>query len=407
MTWKDKLENSVFSITTGDGKVFKPLWKPGSKSKDFNGSIFDFIEVEGSFVDRKKAKSNKHTLLFWFQGEDNIEQADSFETSANDPRAWRIDHPFYGTLNGQPLSLGRVDSNLNVTEITVDFWESITDQFPKRSVSLIDSLRNKGLVHSDSSAQIYASKVNLKPIDQATVKQNITNFSLRYDSLLDDLNYPQYQSALSKAFESVNSIITDPSSAISDVNTLIALPSEFSKSVKDRLNLLTEIYKDAKETLKLSNRNNKSYFEATGGAVISAVANTLVTPLSNDYITRVQIQKLTADFIALYNDYLKTLDAAQISITDASNSFSIGYQSQAILNSIVIETLSNLYALAFDSKQERIVLTDRDTNLILLTHKYMGLDVNDENIDSFRKINNIKNKSLFVIKKGRQIKYFV
>ena len=408
MSWKDKLENSQFTIETGDGKVFKPLWKSGGKSKDFNSTIFDFIEVEGSFVDRKKAKSAKYSLIFWFQGEDNIEQAEAFETSANDSRAWTVKHPFYGTLKGQPLSLERDDSNLNVTQVTVEFWESITNQFPRKKVAPLDSLQSKGLVHSNSSAQIYASKTELKPVDQAIVKQNVTNFSLKYDTLLDDVNYAQYQESLSKALQSVDEIITGPVQAIKDINTLISLPSEFQKSIQQRLNLLYEIYKDAKDVLGITpNRNNKSYFEATGGAVISSIASAVLNPFTGDYVTRMQVQDIALNFINLYNDYLTTLDAAQVQIEDINNSFSIGFQGQANLNSIVTECLANLYQLAFDSKQERIVQVDKDTNLILLTHKYMGLDSLDENIEKFRTINNIKNKSLFVIKKGRQIKYFV
>lgn len=408
MSWKDKIENGVFSITTGDGKNYKPLLKVGSKSKEFNATVFEFIELEGSFVDRKKAKSGKYTFLFYFEGTDNIEQAEAFESSASDSRAWKVVHPFYGTINGQPLSIERNDSNLNITEITVDFWESITGKFPKRSISTIDELKSKGIVFQNSSSQIYASKVDLKPIDQSIVKQNVSNFSLRYDKLLDDVNYPEYQQELSKALQSVDEIITSPVGVIKDINTLIDLPSNFQKSIEQRTNLLNEIYKDLKETLNLgSNRNNKSYFEAIGGAVISSFAKAILSPLPNDYITRSQIQRVALNFISLYNDYLTTLDAAQIGITDVTNSFSIGFQGQSVLNSIFIQSISNLYTLAFDAKQERIVQVEKDTNLVLLTHKYIGLDNEDENINTFRKINNIKNKSLFIIKKDRQITYYI
>jgi hypothetical protein len=69
-------------------------------------------------------------------------------------------------------------------------------------------------------------------------------------------------------------------------------------------------------------------------------------------------------------------------------------------------TVSNLFDLAFDAQQERVVYLPKDSNLVLLTHKYMGL-ANDENMQRFREINNIKLKELFRIKKGRKIKYYV
>ena len=124
-TWKEKLENIKFSIKTGDGKTYFPLLKITEKSKDYNSSEYDFINVEGTFVDRKKPRGSKFPLVFYFQGDDNIEQCNAFETSADDSRLWTVEHPFYGIIKGQPTNLKRNDSNYNITEITVDFFESI------------------------------------------------------------------------------------------------------------------------------------------------------------------------------------------------------------------------------------------------------------------------------------------
>ena len=408
MSWIDQLENSKFVIQTGDGKTYYPLWKNGDKSKEFNNSIFNFIEVEGSLVVRKKAKSGVYSLTFWFQGEDNIQQAQEFEESANDPRAWNIKHPFYGDLVGQPLNLSRDDSSYNVTQITVEFWETITEKFPKRKVSTVDSLKARGQVYSDLSAEVYSSKTDIAPVDVTNVKQNASNFSLRYDSLLDDSNYSDYQQIKSKALQSVDNLTTDPAGAIRDLNTLIAFPGEVGKSVNQRINLILAVYGDVKDILKLgNNRNNKSYFEAIGGAAISALTIVLTNPTTGDYETRTEVENASFQLLELYEDYLQVLDNSQVSINDVNNSFNLGYEPQSELNTAVIEALANLFDLAFDAKQERIVQVESDTNLIVLTHKYMGLDVNDQNLEKFRIINGIKNKSVFKIKKGRSIKYYV
>jgi len=105
MSWQDKLQNIQFSIKTGDGKEWFPLFKTGEKSKEFNTSIYDFIDVPKSLVERKQPKSSKYPLTFWFDGENHIETAEEFERSANDNRYWTITHPYYGTIKGQPLSI--------------------------------------------------------------------------------------------------------------------------------------------------------------------------------------------------------------------------------------------------------------------------------------------------------------
>ena len=142
MSWKDRLDNIDFTITTGDGKVFKPLWKSGEKSKDFNITKYDFIDVDGSLIDRKRPQSNAYPLVFWFQGDDNIEQSNAFEASADDNRLWTVIHPFYGTIKGQPTNLKRDDNNYNVTKVTVDFWQSIDGDFPVDEISIKDEVRD-------------------------------------------------------------------------------------------------------------------------------------------------------------------------------------------------------------------------------------------------------------------------
>ena len=75
--------------------------------------------------------------------------------------------------------------------------------------------------------------------------------------------------------------------------------------------------------------------------------------------------------------------------------------------SLVSFTSSGLFQLSFDARQERVYELTEDSNLILLTHKFLGLDADDKNMNAFRKINGIKNFEIYKIEKGRTIKYFV
>jgi len=103
---------------------------------------------------------------------------------------------------------------------------------------------------------------------------------------------------------------------------------------------------------------------------------------------------------------LKALDDQQVSRYEIEKTWNPDVNLQIQLNDLVVDTIGSLQSLAFEAKQERIIYTDKNTNLILLTHQYVGLDADDENIQRFREINNIKNEELFTIKKGRKIKYY-
>lgn len=403
MSWIDKIENIEFSITTGDGKTYKPLWKNGEKSKDFNFSKYEFINVSGSLIERKKPQSNKYPLVFYFQGEDNIDQANDFENSANDNRLWTIEHPFYGTLKGQPVNLKRNDSSYNVTEITVDFWESVDEDFPFQESSFIDKTRIKAEnVNALATASIVDySKPNISSI--ATMKENNTVITSKFKPDTDSFN--DYKNIANAAIKSSSKIVSNTQSSFE--NTVLALyePASFYSTVREKL----KSYGDAYNVLKssISSLFDKYSFESQAAVIISSMCLSCVNPVKNDYITRSDIEEVNSSLTELYNDYLKTLDDNQVSIYDINNAWSPNILIQNSLIDIVSFTTKSLFSLSFNASQERIHELLYDSNLIILTHRFIGLDASDENIDNFRKINNIKNDELYKIKKGRLIKYFI
>ncbi len=104
---------------------------------------------------------------------------------------------------------------------------------------------------------------------------------------------------------------------------------------------------------------------------------------------------------------MQTIDNASVSIYDVENAWQPNAIVQSQLYDMVVFTVANLFNLGFDSQQERVVYTEKETNLILLVHRYLGMDVNDENLERFRQINQIKMNENFKIRKGRKIVYYV
>jgi len=130
----------------------------------------------------------------------------------------------------------------------------------------------------------------------------------------------------------------------------------------------------------------------------------MVTPEVGDYVLASDVESMASKLREIHDDYLKTLDDNSVSIYSVNNSFSPDATTQSEVSSIVSYTVANLFALTFETKRERIVYADKDTNLMLLVHRYMGL-AEDEHIEEFIEMNDIKMNELFVIKKGREIRY--
>jgi hypothetical protein len=405
MSWQDKLQNIQFSIKTGDGKEWFPLFKTGEKSKEFNTSIYDFIDVPKSLVERKQPKSSKYPLTFWFDGENHIETAEEFENSANDNRYWTITHPYYGTIKGQPLSITRNDVNLNITEISIDFWESIVFDFPKSNLSIQDNTLVKNESILDSCAVSYSGRKVQSTEDIQKNKDATSLIAKSFEKLQGNDTFSEYQNAVSTALKANDKLLTDSFDAILKIQVLINFPSSFERTVKDKISAYKSVFSSLSTILNTV--ADKLFYESMGASTMACYCNAAVNyEFGVDYVTASEVESVASDLIQIYDSYLQLLDNSSTS----NYVVEVGYQANPIvqnqLNELIMFTLANLYNLAFEAQREKIVYVEKDTNIVLLTHRYLGL-ASDENIEKFRKINDIKLKELFKIKKGRKIKYFV
>jgi len=402
MSWKDKIENGIFKIITGDGKSYKPLWKPGESSLDFNTAAYNFINLEGTLVDRKKPQSSKYPLLFWFQGDDHIDEVEAFMESAKDPRAWEVEHPIYGVIKGQPIGINRNDRNYSITEITVDFWESIAVDYPDDVISVSDRIAHKSKLVRGAAIKSY---LGFKPetADISTTKRTAIQIAADLIKLAGEKKVG-YENTANTAIKSVDKLISNQIDTITKQQGIFTGLIGFDASVKKKSNFISNAIGSL--LAEVDKKNDKYLYESQAATGISTICEAAVNPLPQDYISRADIDEVVNSIIAVHGEYLKALDDQQVSRYEIEKTWNPDVNLQIQLNDLVVDTIGSLQSLAFEAKQERIIYTDKNTNLILLTHQYVGLDADDENIQRFREINNIKNEELFTIKKGRKIKYY-
>jgi len=411
--WNDSITNKVFSIITGDGEKFSPLWNPEEKSFDFNTSEFNFIGKPGTLIDRKEVSGAKIPLIFTFQGSDVLAVSAKFEQSSKDKRYWIVNHPYYGTINGQPVSLNRNDKSYGSVTFSVEFWESITDISPTKAKSVVEAITLNSIKINTNSATIYASKSIPKPADISTTKNNVEVSTSFIDKVAKNKEvlaeqYSEYQAKKNKTLSDLDNLTEQPISVISQINDFVTTPSTFPISVETRLSLYEAIFKQLKEVLSINDsKTNKAYFEAVGASIIGGICVSLVNPLAIDYITRSNTLSAAIRLQNIYSSYMLSLDDSMIGFESINNNFFPSGELQNTVQEVVLNTLDNLFFVAFGAMQERVVYTDKDTNLIKLTHKYIGLDEEDKNIETFRQINGIKNKSVFIVKKNTRITYLV
>lgn len=402
MTWEENL-NLDFTITTGDGEIYKPLWRGASKEKEFNTSNFEFINVYGTLVDRKQPQGRRFDLVFYFQGSDNLEQCQNFENSCDDPRQWIIKHPYYGEIKGQPLSIKFDDKDLNITEITVPFWESISPDFPFSNFSKKDNTRNqhKQIMLSMSIAGV--TGVEFAPADISNQTEALGVMGAELQNLQTSNTYSDFQNALNSGLQAIDNLLSEPLNALQTVQNFLDLPATYEQAIKGRVASYENIYFNLKNSIETV--ADKKYYEAMGGTILSLISVVLVTPITGDYILVSDVYNLVNKLAFLKDDYQNTLDELSSSVYEVNAPYTPDAEAQTQLDELLNYVIATLYTYTFGAKKEYIVNISKDTNIILLTHRYLGLDENDENIDTMIKTNNLLLNQKFLVKKGQQIKY--
>lgn len=408
MSWLDRT-NTDFIITCGNGRQFKPLYLNTQKTVEYNTSEFEFPELAGTLVKRGKPKGRRYNLEIYFQGEDNIDEAESFETASNDSRPWVISHPYYGEITVQPLSLLFDNSSYNVTKITGVVVETITEDAPKGGVDPVDKIAQDNENVGETLSQSMANDVVLTQSDLLTLENNTYKM---YTQATDTVKTSEQAEEYTNLFNTANAAIIDatsePLAAARAVQAVINAPALFETSVLNRLNLFKRQFDTLRDTLEVAtDKVKKKLFENNGGSIINGMLLAASTPISTDYVVGTEILATIDTIFEYYETYLDDIDSLQSENGGSEDSYVPDFESQSNLSALVNFTLSNLFTLVYGSKQERKIYLESDSNVIILAHRFYGLEVDDSTIYTFLNVNQIGLNEMLQIRKGREITYYV
>lgn len=406
MSWIEDIQNDLI-ITTGDGKKYKPDWINAKKGVDYNISEFTFPNVEGTLVDRREQLGRKFPIELYFQGDDHLVQQKAFELSAKVKKPWTIEHPLYETIIAHPSSLEFDNSVLNITKITGMLLETITNDNPITKIQPIDSIKiNK--VNLDST---FEKSLTATPsvADITTIKSvNKKNYNLSVPIIKAPTEFEAYVYAFNQANSFVNTAIASPLLAMRYTIRLLTLPATFAITAKQRIDLLNAQFISLRQTIiGLTQPSSKQVYQAMGGSLISSMCLAASTPLEFDYLYSNNTLATMDTLINAYKGFVADLDSLQTTNGGQPSSFIASPDGLIALNSLVSLTVANLFNISLGAKQQRIHYAEADTNVILLTHRFYGLDPDDNNLDEFISNNNFSLNQLLQVKKGTKIVYYI
>jgi hypothetical protein len=199
----------------------------------------------------------------------------------------------------------------------------------------------------------------------------------------------------------IDNFAAAPNLMMRQTQALINAPSLFRQSVQARVASLVENFNSLKQSVSAkSDRLQKVFFEGAGSANVSAIAIAMTVDGSQGYLKRSQVIDSIDALRATYYDFLLALDEV------SDDDYNPNHDSMFALWLTVNQAIVSLFDIAFNSRQERSVLLDDDSNIIILTHRFYGL-ANDENIAFFKDTNDIGLDEILGIKKGKRIFYYV
>lgn len=403
MSWLEKIKSDL-TIKCGDGKSYTPNYLSPQKSIEFNVASFNFPDINGTLVKRKSAMGFKYPVELYFQGEDHLDISEQFQRSSLDPRPWTLSHPYYGELTVHPVSLGFDNTLHNITKITGQLLETISTIRPSAITSPVDKISEDKASADEAMAQAYAEQV----VPEAADLNSLTEQNNQLYESGKDVATLEDGGGYFDAFSSANSAINSAPSVLQATRTvqaMISAPGQFKAGVANRQNLLVAQLQTILATVTASlSVNQKRQVQASAGTVLTTMCGSLSTgeyATTNDVLT--QIESLTSS----YDNYLLSIDTMQSGNGVEEASYIPDQSVMFAIDGLVLFTAVTLFEIAMSAQQEQTIILDYDSNSIMLTHRFYGMDQLDVNLERFINSNNFGIDSYLVIRAGSLIRYFV
>lgn len=408
MSWIERIKQDMI-ITTGDGKTYAPLYLISEKSVEYNVAEFVFPHIEGSLVKRGQPKGRRYPIEIIFQGENHIEQSNSFEQSAKDTRPWTISHPMYDSITVHPERLKFNTKGLNTTIITGDLIETILDVAPVSTVDPIDQTEFIALEAKSQGATSFESNVTPTASDTANMTATSTEvYSLGAALVKSGEQSNIYFNKYNETLNNVSLAASDAFSAAQSIIDLFSFPSTFTDSLKRRFSIFQSQFNSIRSQLEnLVTPNEKSIYQMQGAAIIIGMIESTINPLDTDYQSMTDVLYFVDQLISVNNTYITDLDALQTDNASSLDSYVPDYDAMLSLTGLVNYNISQLMNIALDAKQERRVVLDAESDIILLGHRFYGPSSDDSTTNNFAESNNVGLNELLGIPAGKEVVYYV
>lgn len=409
MSWLDAIEDDV-EIEMGDGQIFHLGWKGASIVQEFNVTEFDFSNVEGTLVKRKKPRGAKYSFEGYYSGENHLEQSERFRESAKHSGYWRLKIPYYPEVTVQPTRLRFDNEDLNVSKITGLLIETIIGASPVGQESPADNITNQQVELNELSAVGFEENtLGIQPPEALVIDQNLSTVLSTNEPLIkDEFSLNELRNRVNEGHRAIRNVASEASTAMRKIQSAINYPFQVISDIRATFsNLKDQFIKIVDSVDTILSRNTKVYIETMGATVVAGTAAASISQIEDTpYESREEVSDVIVKVLEMYELYVLEVEKIETESHTELESYSPNPDVLRAVQNIVFLTISKLEEIALNSQQEHIVILDRDSNCISISAKYYGVDKNDEKLDRFIRTNKIGLNELLNLRKGREIIYY-
>lgn len=422
MSWIEKINNTVLTVVTGDGEVYKPLYRNSGNNKqdiNMNATVVEFSDIDGGYVIRGAIGPKALPYEFIFQGSDHMDIRDSFISTLSDRRAWALSNPHIGSRIVQPISVSIDNSIDNMTVISGQFIETIADINPSSRISERREAEIK--LESSIDAGVFASEqLNLTTQDIASTSiVNDSVYSKVKAGSITEFDLGDVSTKIGKANAAFNTIGSKPAQYMAQLANVIRAPSRFYDTIKNRVSVLNGSYTDLQNSITgVPSLGKKVYFEIAASMNLVAIAEANIITLGDvadlqgisldnePIVTRRDVLEATTELKLLFDSYITSLGNLQSENDNKLDSYIPDSANLFALESAMVQVIGNLIAMASDAKTEVIYTTKDDIPIVDLVFKLLGT-VDNLIIQKFAKDNNLGQNNVMVVEAGTKLYYYI
>lgn len=436
------MELTDIKYTSPSGKEFTFVYENVSKETDLKTATFTFPEKDGAYIQSLGRGGRRFPLTCIFTGENCMKKADEFEAALEERGIGSLRHPVYGTRAVVPTgTIKREDglvTDVNTSVVTITFSETNTDKEVLQSVTESSSeISAAAEVFVDNAIDEFVASVSLDSAPEVLQVETLCKDSAKiicdnidsYSDMVATKKNFNLNDFTNGAYKAMRKIVNNATAPINDIRgyaatvlklmrlpaTIVSAPAEiitaYSNMVRD---IVKKFKNDPFGDKKVKNQYAVMKLSLQGAICAICEGTTFACGQSSSSAGGSSGSDGTQDGFTSREDAVNAAEKVE-EIFEAVKSKldeEVGKdvlvetsESYSALLEVYQKTVALVLNTAFSLRKRRVIVLDRDRQLIELLAELYG-DV-DSHIDEFIIDNNLMMEDLKILPMGKEVAYYV